>query len=114
MLTCSSNGQWLAYLNNDKNLEDRKSSNRNEIWLQPTSGEKAIQLTTVNSNINAYTWSRDNETIVFSTNLYGFYDIFKVGIIDRKITRLTNGKFYQVYPTTVSYTHLTLPTILRV
>ena len=57
MLTCSSNGQWLAYLNNAKNLEDRKSSNRNEIWLQSTSVEKAIQLTTNNSNINAYAWS---------------------------------------------------------
>ncbi len=99
MLTCSSNGQWLAYLNNDKNLEDRKSSNRNEIWLQPTSGEKAIRLTTTNSNINAYTWSKNNETIVFSTNLYGFYDIFKVRISDRKITRLTYDNCYQVYPT---------------
>ena len=99
MLTCSSNGQWLAYLNNAKNLEDRKSSNRNEIWLQSTSGEKAIQLTSNNSNINAYAWSKDDETIVFSANLFGFYNIFKVGIIDRKITRLTFDKFYQVYPT---------------
>ena len=31
--------------------------------------------------------SKDNETIVFSTNLFGFYDIFKVRIIDRKITK---------------------------
>ena len=99
MLTCSSDGQWLAYLNNNKNTEDRKSSNRNEIWLQPTSGEKAIQLTRTNSNINAYAWSKDNETIVFSTNLFGFYDIFKVRIIDHKITRLTDGKCYQVFPT---------------
>ena len=59
MLTCSSNGNWLAYLNNSKNFKDRKISNRNEIWLQPTSGGKAIQLTRTNSNINAYAWSKD-------------------------------------------------------
>ena len=75
MLTCSSNGSWLAYLNNSKNLKDRKISNRNEIWLQPTSGGKAIQLTRTNSNINAYAWSKDDQTIAFSTNLFGFYDI---------------------------------------
>ena len=63
MLTCSSNGDWLAYLNNSNNVKDRKFSNRNEIWLQPTSGEKAIQLTRTNSNINAYAWSKDDETI---------------------------------------------------
>ena len=102
MLTCSSNGDWLAYLNNSNNVKDRKFSNRNEIWLQPTSGGKAIQLTRTNSNINAYTWSKDNETIVFSANLYGFYDIFKVKIRDHKFTRLTDGKRYHVYPT-ISY-----------
>ena len=88
MLTCSSNGDWLAYLKKSNNVKDRKFSNRNEIWLQPTSGGKAIQLTRTNSNINAYTWSKDNETIVFSANLYGFYDIYKV-----KILYLTKLKF---------------------
>ena len=99
MLTCSSNGNWLAYLNNSKNFKDRKISNRNEIWLQPTSGGKAIQLTRTNSNINAYAWSKDDQTIAFSTNLFGFYDIFTVRIPDHKITRLTDGEFYYVYPT---------------
>ena len=99
MLTCSSNGNWLAYLNNSKNFKDRKISNRNEIWLQPTSGGKAIQLTRTNSNINAYAWSKDDQTIAFSTNLFGFYDIFTVRIPDHKITRLTDGEFYHVYPT---------------
>ena len=99
MMKCSPDGKWLSYLNNEKKNVDRKSSNRNEIWLQPTSsGKKPIQLTKTNSNINAYNWSKDNENIVFSTNLFGSYDIFRVGIIDQKIIRLTSGENYEVFP----------------
>ena len=99
MMTSSPDGQWLSYLNNEKKFVDRKSSNRNEIWLQPTSsGKEPIQLTKTNSNINSYNWSKDNENIVFSTNLFGSYDIFRVRIIDQKIIRLTSGENYEVFP----------------
>lgn len=99
LMSCSSDGRWIAYTS-DRGIEDnRERSSRVEIWLQPTDGSAEMQLTRINANINAFAWSPTNDAIVFSANRYGRYDIFMVNVPDGETVRLTADPRYEVYPT---------------
>ncbi|MEM7129394.1 MAG: alpha/beta fold hydrolase [Chloroflexota bacterium] len=98
LMSTAPNGQWISYVS-DKGADDNRGrSSRVEIWLQPTAGGPAIQLTHIHANINAYAWAPDSRAIVFSANRYGRYDIFKVNVPDGNTVRLTDDSRYEVYP----------------
>ncbi len=98
LMAAAPDGQWLSYISDQGADDDRERSSRVEIWLQPTAGGPAIQLTHIHANINAYAWSADSRAIVFSANRYGRYDIFKVRVPDGKTVRLTDDARYEAYP----------------
>ena len=98
LMAVSPDGQWISYVSDKGVGDNRKRASQVEIWLQPTDGGLAIQLTHLNANINAYAWSADGQAIVFSANRYGRYDIFKASIPDGKIERLSDDARYEVYP----------------
>lgn len=97
-LTCSPDGRWIAYMGDEHPPDDRERSSRVEIWLiSLQSGEKR-QLTHVGANINAYSWTPDSGSILFSANRHGRYDIYAVSVPDGETARLTRDSRYEVYP----------------
>ena len=98
LISVSPDGRWLAYVGEKGGSDDRERSSRVELHLVPLSGGPEVQLTRLGANINAYSWSPDGREIVFSSNRYGRYDIFKVSVPDGDLTRLTQDTRYEVYP----------------
>ena len=98
LVTVSPDGRWIAYVGDSGATDGREQSSRVEIILHPFDGGDARQLTHSNANINAYSWSPDGRTIVFSANRYGRYDIYRVSVADGRTQRLTDDERYEVYP----------------
>ncbi len=98
LLTVSPDGRWIAYVGDSGTTDGREQSSRVEIILQPLDGGDARRLTRINANISAYSWSPDGQSIVFSANRYGRYDIYSVTVADGRMQRLTDDERYEVYP----------------
>ncbi len=67
----SPDGKWIGYVS-DK-------TGKPELWLWSTEDGQEVQATDLGSRINAFTWSPDSKTIVFSGDRYGNYDIWSRG-----------------------------------
>ncbi len=98
LVTVSPDGRWIAFVGDSGAADGREQSSRVEIILQPLDGGDSRRLTHINANINAYSWSPDGQSIVFSANRYGRYDIYRVSVADGHTQRLTDDERYEVYP----------------
>ncbi len=98
LLSVSPDGRWIAYVGDSGAADGREQSSRVEIRLHPVGGGDSLQLTHINANINAYSWAPDGNSIVFSANRYGRYDIYRVSVPDGRTKRLTDDERYEVYP----------------
>ena len=86
----SPDGRWIAYTSG--------ASGSAELWLQPVAGGEAQQLTHMGAHINAFSWAPDSQSIVFSGNRYGRYDIYVAEVPTGQTVRRTFDTLYEVYP----------------
>lgn len=86
----SPDGRLVAYV--------AATSGQAEIWLWSAQGGASRQLTHHAGHINALSWSPDSQTIVYSGNRYGAYDIYTVDVASGDSQRLTSSPLYEVYP----------------
>ena len=99
LVTVSPDGRWVAFVGDSGATDGREQSSRVEIIISPLNGGESRPLTQIQANVNAYSWSPDSSTIVFSANRFGRYDIFSVSVPDGDMVRLTDDPRYEVYPT---------------
>ena len=69
-----------------------------EIFLSPTDGGPARQLTHAGGAISGLSWAPDSVSLVFSGNRRGTFDIYQVAVADGRTTRLTHSTLYEVCP----------------
>ena len=98
LIDCSPDGRWISYTGDGGRDDGRERSSRVEIWLQAADSGRRQRLTSLNSNINAYSWAPDGQSIVLSANRYGRYDIYKIEVPGGKTVRLTDDTRYEGYP----------------
>ena len=89
LVRISPDRRWIAYLT--------ETNGTPEVWLWPTDGGPAQQLTRLGANINALSWSPDSQVIALSGNRHGFYDIY-LADVDGATTRLTHHALNEVFP----------------
>ncbi|MDW8167801.1 MAG: S9 family peptidase [Acidobacteriota bacterium] len=70
----SPDGRWLAFLSNrpgrapearQEEEEDRRP--KNQIWIMPSDGGEAVQLTQAEEGVIAYEWAPDSRAIIYLT-----------------------------------------------
>jgi dipeptidyl aminopeptidase/acylaminoacyl peptidase len=70
----SPDGRWLAFLSNRpgraseaRQEEDEERRPKNQVWIMPSDGGEAVQLTNAEEGVIAYDWSPDSRTIIYLT-----------------------------------------------
>lgn len=69
----SPDGRWLAFLSNrpgrmpEARQEEEREQRKNQVWIMPSDGGEAIQLTQAEEGVIAYEWSPDSRTIIYLT-----------------------------------------------
>jgi dipeptidyl aminopeptidase/acylaminoacyl peptidase len=69
----SPDGRWLAFLSNrparapEARQEEEERRPKNQVWIMPSDGGEAVQLTNAEEGVIAFDWSPDSRTIIYLT-----------------------------------------------
>ncbi len=62
----SPDGHWIAFLSNRPGTLPKSPADKQQIWLIPADGGEAAQLTHFETGIEAFDWSPDSKSLVFT------------------------------------------------
>ena len=129
IILAQSEAMWLRYPAISPDGNTIVFSYQGDLWKTSSSGGEAVPMTLHEGHDFQPVWSNDGTQIAFASHRYGNYDIFLMPSTGGKATRLTyhsSNDFPSSFSpddqtvlftsgrldaaTTVSYTHLTLPT----